>query len=657
MFLLTYLTFDVFPRNEFFGRRTARLILAAYSVTTAVLTLTPLVISRLTLQGAQAQPVPGPGIIFFITQQAGLLSASVITVYKKFRLARGLVKTQLKYIIAGVILSLSIILVCNFILVQVFKNSSLVFLGSVGTLFFTGSFSYAVVRHRLLNIRAVVARSVAFVLLLSTLTVIYIGAVLGVTIFIFKYQTTSILLQHSVYIGLIALLALTLQPLRRFFEHLTDRLFYRDRYESEAVLNGITKILASELILDHLLNKSLHEICHQLRIASGQYIIFDADRVYKTTHFGGPMPDPIPKSELAHLHHSTVIADELESGHRKIVMDQFGIRASLALRTKEGFIGFLLLGDKLSGDIYSTQDIEVLEILSGELAVAIQNAKSYEEISQFNQTLRQKIKQATYKLRTANEHLKELDQAKDDFISMASHQLRTPLTTIGGYLSMLSEGDAGKLTPRQAEYIGLAAESTNRMAHLISDMLNISRMEAGRFFLSIGPTDLLRVVREEIEQLQGTATKKGVKLIAKLPQTFPQVMVDSGKLREVVMNLVDNALYYTPKGTVTVTLAIDQNQIILKVIDTGMGVPKAAQHKLFGKFFRASNALSARPEGNGLGLYLVNHVVRDHGGTIIFESTEGQGSTFGFKLPLVLNQTVKNKEMKDANQASASPKA
>ena len=400
----------------------------------------------------------------------------------------------------------------------------------------------------------------------------------------------------------------------------------------------------SELDLDRILKRTITDICHKLHIQFGQVVVFNHERVYRIEHYG-----PLPKRlmvvpELRELNHPVIVADELEDGERKQLLDEHEIRVSLMLRTREEFIGYLLLGDKLSGDIYSGQDLELLEIIVKQMAVAILNAKAYAEIQEFNQTLQARVDHATSRLRVANRHLKELDKAKDEFISMASHQLRTPLTTIKGYLSMMLEGDAGRMTKTQAEFAGYAFGSSERMVNLISDLLNVSRLSAGRFIIQTKPTDMVDMIRDEVRQLETHASAKNLKLIFEAPdKPLPLAEIDDNKTRQVVMNFIDNAIYYTPSGSVTVTLDQTGQYVRLRVTDTGIGVPEEAKKKLFSKFFRADNAQSVRPDGTGLGLYLARRVVEDQGGTILFSSTLGKGSTFGFELPL-RSATVKQKE-------------
>jgi signal transduction histidine kinase len=242
-------------------------------------------------------------------------------------------------------------------------------------------------------------------------------------------------------------------------------------------------------------------------------------------------------------------------------------------------------------------------------------------------------------LRKANERLKELDQTKDDFISMASHQLRTPLTSVKGYVSMVLEGDVGKISTKQKELLDQAFISSQRMVYLIADLLNVSRLKTGKFIIEAKPTNLADVVEGEIRQLIETAKGRGLKLTYQKPTAFPTLMLDDTKIRQVIMNFADNAIYYTPSGGhIAVSLEDKGESIEFTVSDNGIGVPKSEQHHLFGKFYRAGNAKKARPDGTGLGLFMAKKVVVAQGGAIIFRSEEGKGSTFGFnfaKKPLL----------------------
>jgi signal transduction histidine kinase len=165
-------------------------------------------------------------------------------------------------------------------------------------------------------------------------------------------------------------------------------------------------------------------------------------------------------------------------------------------------------------------------------------------------------------------------------------------------------------------------------------LLNVSRLQSGKFVLDNKPTDLAKMVQSEVTQLQDTAAHHNLKLTLNKPEKFPMLNIDDMKIRQVVMNFLDNAIYYTPAGgSIDVALTQTDNTISYTVTDTGLGVPKAEQHHLFAKFYRAGNARKMRPDGTGLGLFMAKKVIAAQGGAIIFSSTEGKGSTFGFSFP------------------------
>jgi len=291
------------------------------------------------------------------------------------------------------------------------------------------------------------------------------------------------------------------------------------------------------------------------------------------------------------------------------------------LIARNHLVGILVAGFVNNADGMLPQDTLLLDRLSEPVGVALDNRLLYEEN---RRVLRQ--------LTRSNAKLKALDETKDEFITMASHQLRTPLTSVKGYLSMVLEGDAGKLNANQQKLLQQSFISSQRMVYLISDLLNLSRLNTGKFVIESTPVDLAEVVQSEIDQLAETAKSRELTLVYEKPAAFPLLLLDETKIHQVVMNFIDNAIYYTPAGgTVTVELRETPTAIEYMVHDTGIGVPKAVQHKLFTKFYRAQNAQQARPDGTGLGLFMARKIIVAQGGSVIFQSEEGKGSTFGFR--------------------------
>jgi len=200
---------------------------------------------------------------------------------------------------------------------------------------------------------------------------------------------------------------------------------------------------------------------------------------------------------------------------------------------------------------------------------------------------------------------------------------------------MIMEGDVGKVSKDQAHLLEEAFTSSERMVRLIGDFLNVSRLQTGKFVIDKHAVDLAKLVESELEALESNASSRNLKFIYKKPTSIPLLDLDESKIQQVIMNFADNAIYYSKEAsTITVSLKASGDWAEFRVKDTGIGVPKAQQERLFGKFFRATNARQQRPDGTGVGLFLAKKVVDAHQGEIIFSSTENKGSTFGFRLPI-----------------------
>ena len=358
-----------------------------------------------------------------------------------------------------------------------------------------------------------------------------------------------------------------------------------------------------------------------------------------TTH------DDIVRGKLAERYRSFEYLEKIVT--RQLMMPP-SLGKVLELRTPAQRIGFLVIGSEVDGRLYRREDERTMGVIADELSVSLQNIFRLEEIRTFARTLEREVNDATKELRESNSKLLELDATKDEFVSMASHQLRTPLTSVKGYLSMVLEGDAGDVTPAQRQLLEEAFTSSERMVHLIGDFLNVSRLQTGKFMIERHPVDIARVIEQEVDGMKQIASSHGIKLTLKKPARVPTLYLDENKIRQVMMNFIDNAIYYSPEGTpVRVTMQVEDGDIVFRVIDKGMGVPEASQKKLFTKFFRAENARKQRPDGTGIGLYLAKRIVDGHHGKLVFESTVGKGSTFGFRLPVKRLSTPPKPESTD----------
>lgn len=285
------------------------------------------------------------------------------------------------------------------------------------------------------------------------------------------------------------------------------------------------------------------------------------------------------------------------------------------IRLGDEMIGSLVVGIGKRADDLSLAEKQTLQEVIDLIAIAIDRAKLHESVER------------------ANEDLKALDKLKDEFLSMASHELKSPMNAVKNYLWMAI--NKGKDSPeKMAEYLQIAYESIQRLISLVNDLLDVSRIESGRVNLDIKPIDLHKAFHETIEMYEPQAKAKNLSLKAIAPDGI-LVLADDLKLREVLNNFVSNGIKYTPQGSVTLSAMINAGKVRIQVTDTGLGVTDEDRQKLFQKFSRVNTSYKelALVEGTGLGLYICKQFIEMMHGTIGLDSTPGQGSTFWVELP------------------------
>ncbi|MFA6410858.1 MAG: ATP-binding protein, partial [Candidatus Buchananbacteria bacterium] len=230
---------------------------------------------------------------------------------------------------------------------------------------------------------------------------------------------------------------------------------------------------------------------------------------------------------------------------------------------------------------------------------------------------------------------KQIDKAKTEFVSLASHQLRTPLSAINWYAEMLLAGDAGKISKEQKKYLAEIYRGNQRMVDLVNALLNVSRIDLGTFAIEPVPTDIIELAKSVVGELQPQIKIKKLKLGEDFAKDLPTMMVDPKLIRIIFQNLLSNSVKYTPeKGQIDFMIKKDKNSILVTVRDNGYGITKSQQNKIFEKLFRADNVREKDTEGTGLGLYIVKAIVDQAKGKIWFESEENKGTTFYVSLPL-----------------------
>lgn len=529
-------------------------------------------------------------------------------------------------------------------------NFSLNWVGQVLGVLWIASITYALIAPRLMDSRLFASRVIIYTLLLVLLAGFY---AVGTCIALFAFGLEfSRIVQFVVSLLLALVITVVFQPLKRLLENAADRLFYKNHYNPREMLSSLGKIATSTLSLSILADLLLEEVQQQIKPTFSSLVVFKNDKIYLSRvrrseeeyslEFEYSKLMVLVDNMTEKLHEKVLVYHALSSEAReRKVMREYGIELFLPLTVKNSIVGVLMLGSKYSGDIYTDNDIEMFRILGSEIAVAVNNSLSYEEIVHFNETLEQKVDHATGNLRSANKRLKELDRVKDEFMSIASHEMRTPLTVIRSYLWMLLQDKAGRMNKKQRMYMERAFTSADRLIDLVNDMLNVARIEARRMTLIKVKHDIVQSVRNVVTGMTLRAEELSIDLkFVQHKKSIPETEVDSEKIEQVIINLIGNSLKFTPAGgkiTVTVDFNHENKEIVVCVADTGIGLSHEDIPKLFHKFANPGGEYKTHTnmQSTGLGLYLSKSIIKMHGGRMWAESDgEGKGSEFYFTIPV-----------------------
>jgi signal transduction histidine kinase len=292
--------------------------------------------------------------------------------------------------------------------------------------------------------------------------------------------------------------------------------------------------------------------------------------------------------------------------------------------TKDSWIGLFALGPKISGDRYFPEDLELLSTLAEQTVIALQNARLFED-----------LRQTQVKLAQANEKLKNIDQTKSAFISVVTHELRTPLANIGFSLQVLDMYGKDRLIPEQKEQLEQLAAGVRQARMMIDNLITYATFLNEQVELDLDKFDFREILREILVVYKTMADQKGVKLHIDIPGDFFIVVGDRKLLQIAVQHLVHNAIKFTPKGTIWITCWTVNDALCFDVQDTGIGIPSDRITEIWDAFTQAAaDSIRRGVEGLGLGLALVKLIVSTHGGFVWVESKQGQGSFFGFQIPL-----------------------
>jgi len=429
------------------------------------------------------------------------------------------------------------------------------------------------------------------------------------------------------------------------------RLFAATRRQAEQLeaLRQVSQDLAALRDLDTLLQHIVEQAIQLLGVdAGGMYLYRPEREVLEYVVTVGEQPTRLGVT----LERGEGLSGKVWTTSEPLIVDDYrnwsgkspkwsdfpiGSAVGVPIQWGDEFLGALNLWTGNTQRRFTSQDATLLSQFAAQAAIAIQNARLYEQVQGHAAELEQRVAERTRELAEANERLQELDQLKSRFVSDVSHELRTPIANVKLYLHLLERGD----TERRSQYLAILKEQSDRLAKLIENILNLSRLDLGGDKVEFAPVDLNNVVEQVVTAHQPRAELARLDLVFEPGPALPPVRAERNQLSQVVTNLVGNAINYTDNGRVQVVtyLAPDRRQACLEVKDTGMGIEPEDMPHLYERFYRGQRIGSSNIPGTGLGLAIVKEIVNLHGGRIEVESRMDEGTSFRVWLPIEANDS------------------
>jgi signal transduction histidine kinase len=582
----------------------------------------------------------GPGYAIYFIFIITYFGWSFFKLGRNYFLSTGINKMQIRYVFAGTFLSANLGMVTNLILptIGVFSVN---WLGQILSIIMVSFIAYAVIRHRLMDISLILKRTIIyFVLLMMTLSFYAALILLSQRFFQNTFGSTV-----SIVLGAL-LMALGFEPLRRIFQRLTERIFFKREYDPEDLLSRISQILSSIVDLKGIFLSVNEILVQQLRLKNMATLVMDESghcltlqaqvgelvpENFELKHEGA---DPMSKYYFQQEMSPEILSyydlrREMEEGlstPRRLGltehMGRHSVILALPIISKDKLIGLFCFGPKKSGDIYTTEDIRIFEIISKQAATSIENAKLYEKLQQQMEELKQTQSQLVQSTKLA---------AIGELVANIAHEINNPLTNVVGYTSLVLE--VTEETDTRYADLKVIERETLRTRSIVRNLLEFSRQgEPMKEWAEIN-----EVIGDTLILIQNLSEAANVRIVTKLNELLPRIFIDVNQIKQVFLNLMNNAIQAMPSGGIlTIQSFVQQEHLMVQFVDTGVGIPQEHLYKIFDPFFTTKPAV----KGTGLGLSISYGIVKRHGGTILVESQVGKGSKFTVKFPVQVGEMV-----------------
>lgn len=575
---------------------------------------------------------------FFVGYAIVYIAFSVVVLIRSYSRSVGIQKLQLNYFFFGLFAFMVGAVLSNILLpavgVQDFNT-----IGPGFSIFFIAATAYSILRFRLMDVRFVFRRSFVYLAALITLVVIMVFASAIQQQFFPNFLTSWMRGALAIILSIVVF-----EPIRSTYMTIANKYFFTGLSNYQDATRDFIRRLTTLIEIDQIVDLAEDVIVNVMKADSFAFVLRDPTK--KREGFVVSRLVGLNEKDVKELIRDRKFVDQvkkitelfsvdkaLESENTKTAFSKtflkkakkHGVRVVVPFLKGEKLNGFILLGHKASKDAYTVLDFDFLTTMSNQAAIAIENALLYQEIQDYSENLEQRVEEQT-------SEIKELYEMKSNFLTVASHQLRTPTSIIRGMLSMLVEES---IPPeKKDEMIEAAFKSSSSLERVIDDILTAAEIDSARFDFDPEAVDIIPIVERIVEDLQLKAEKKHLKLEFVKPR-FKEALAltNKSKIEQAFVNLIDNALNYTAEGGVTVRIQKEKyrgsERIAFLCTDTGVGMTKTDMNKIGEKFFRSKNVFSVHPNGTGLGIYIVKQVVKASKGKLVLESDGlGKGSTF-----------------------------
>ena len=564
----------------------AKIIFYFFSVVIfSILSMGKYVISGVELGGKSGISGISLGIIYPMVAAFYLLITIniVYNLYLKYRKTEGAHKAQIKYVIAGWGLLISGATTTNLILPYFTGNADWSKFGPIFSIFMVGFITYAIIRHHLMDIRIIIQRGLIY----SFLLILIIGFYLA-TVFILGYLfqkmanvTALISAGLTVIAGIFGV-----PPLKRYFSKITDKVFFKDKYDYSQAIQELSEILNKNISLERIIGKTSEKF----------------KEIMKT--------DKVAFFVVGHEKQQEAQSQEINEGElsTKIVLDNKPI-------------GKIILGKKMSGDPYTDEDVKLLRTFAYQAGVSIKRAELYEKMKNYSRELEEKVNQRTAKI-------EQLQEEQKRTIMDISHGLQTPLTIIKSELEVLRKKNVN------AENFSVLERSIDRISKFIYDLLRLTRLETIEGAFKKKPFNLSQLLEDLVDEFSIMAQEKNITIASDIAAGI-SIFADKSKIGELVTNLVSNAVkYISNERKILIKLKKKGGFAKLSIADTGIGISKKDLPNIFKRFYRVKENRHTDTKGTGLGLAICKKIVEGHNGSIKATSEVGKGTVFTITLPL-----------------------